>query len=56
MSFSSAKRWAAPKVVPRKPVENGAVQLHLSQELCGLELKQYLSGSDVLHQVRLKMS
>ena len=33
-------------------MENGPVQLHLSQELCGLELKQYLSGSDVLHQVR----
>jgi hypothetical protein len=22
------------------------------QELCGLELKQYLSGSDVLHQAQ----
>lgn len=31
--------------------ENGSMQLHLTQELCGLELKQYLSGSDVLHQL-----
>ncbi|CAE7033203.1 unnamed protein product [Symbiodinium natans] len=32
-------------------MENGSMQLNLSQELSGLELKQYLSGSDVLHQL-----
>jgi len=41
-------------VVParqKQASENGSMQLHLTQELCGLELKQYLSGSDVLHQL-----
>ncbi|CAE7460514.1 unnamed protein product [Symbiodinium sp. CCMP2456] len=47
------QRESSGAVAPRKPpaMENGAVQLSLSQELNGLELKQYLSGSDVLHQL-----
>mmetsp|Transcript_47965 Transcript_47965/g.86543 ORF Transcript_47965/g.86543 Transcript_47965/m.86543 type:complete len:406 (-) Transcript_47965:195-1412(-) len=37
----------------RVPSSNGgaAPQLHLSEELTGLDLKQYLTGSDVLHQL-----
>ncbi|CAJ1329925.1 unnamed protein product [Effrenium voratum] len=35
----------------RKIGENGSLQLNLSQELSGLELKQYISASDVLHQL-----
>ncbi|CAE7535252.1 secG [Symbiodinium sp. CCMP2592] len=47
------QRESSGAVAPRKPpaMENGALQLSLSQELNGLELKQYLSGSDVLHQL-----
>jgi len=42
----------APALRPRTSVGQGPQpQLHLSEELVGLELKQYLTSSDALHQL-----
>eukprot|EP00931_Biecheleriopsis_adriatica_P042299 TRINITY_DN24112_c0_g2_i2.p1 TRINITY_DN24112_c0_g2~~TRINITY_DN24112_c0_g2_i2.p1 ORF type:complete len:715 (-),score=153.46 TRINITY_DN24112_c0_g2_i2:99-2204(-) len=46
-----ASAGVTPARTPVGGADKQAVQLHLSEELTGLELKQYLTGSDVLHQL-----